>query len=81
MGPMFRRHGAQHGKRLSSAKAWVATTLLFVSGFAVGLGGHQALTSDGGRRAFFAVVALIGAVVLVGLGLELRREKPGEHAR
>ena len=81
MGPMFRRHGAQHGKRLSAAKAWVATTALFIAGFAVGLGGHQAITSDGGRRAFFAVVALIGAVVLVGLGLELRREKPGEHVR
>jgi hypothetical protein len=81
MGPMVRRRGAQHGKRLSAVKAWVATTLLFVSGFAVGLGGHQALTSDGGRRAFFAVVAVIGAVVLLGLGLELRREKPGEHVR
>ena len=59
----------------------MTTSLLSVAGFAVGLGGHQALTSDGSRRIFFAVVAIIGLVVLLGLGLELRRERPGEHAR
>lgn len=65
----------------SSILARVATSALFVAGFGVGIGAHQALVSSGARRAVFAVVAAVSAVVLIALAVELRREKPGSHAR
>ena len=61
--------------------ARVATSALFVAGFGVGIGVHQAVVSSGTRRAVFAAVAVASAAVLVALAVELRREKPGSHAR
>lgn len=76
-----RRHGAQHGKRLSAFRTWIATSALFVGGFAAGLGAHQSLTSSGARRAVFAFIALGGVAVLLALAVQIRRERPGEHVR
>ncbi|HVM10642.1 MAG TPA: hypothetical protein VM345_19435 [Acidimicrobiales bacterium] len=59
----------------------IATTALFVAGFGVGAGGHQAVVADGTRRTIAIVVGVFSALVLVGLAIELRRERPGAHAR
>lgn len=65
----------------SSIVARLATAALFVAGFGVGIGAHQAYVSSGRRRAVFAAVAVVSAVVLLALAVELRREKPGSHVR